>query len=79
MKYMLKVAHNIPDGRFMLIHGTKDDNVHIQHSMKLSRELVENDIVFRQQVSLSSLTAHCTLQTRIIPDNSINMNTSDLS
>ena len=50
---LVQVAHNIPDGRFMLIHGTQDDNVHIQHSMQLSRELVENDIVFRQQVKIS--------------------------
>ena len=50
---LLQVADNIPDGRFMLVHGTQDDNVHIQHSMRLSRKLVENDIVFRQQVSLS--------------------------
>ena len=50
---LLQVADNIPDGRFMLVHGTQDDNVHIQHSMRLSRELVESDIVFRQQVSVS--------------------------
>ena len=33
-----------------MIHGTGDDNVHISHTMALSRELVENDVIFRQQV-----------------------------
>ena len=43
-------AHKIESGKLMLIHGTQDDNVHIEHSMTLSRVLVENDIIFRQQV-----------------------------
>ena len=44
------VAGNIGDGRLMLIHGTQDDNVHIEHTMTLARLLVENDIIFRQQI-----------------------------
>ena len=48
-------SHNVRDGTLMVIHGTQDDNVHIEHTMSLSRELVENDIIFRQQVmNLSS-------------------------
>ena len=48
-------SHNVRDGALMVIHGTQDDNVHIEHTMSLSRELVENDIIFRQQVmNLSS-------------------------
>jgi len=43
-------AHKIESGKLMLIHGTQDDNVHIEHSMTLSRVLVENDIIFRQQI-----------------------------
>ena len=43
-------SHNVRDGALMVIHGTQDDNVHIEHTMSLSRELVENDIIFRQQV-----------------------------
>ena len=44
------MASNIGDGRLMLIHGTKDDNVHIEHTMALARILVQNDIIFRQQI-----------------------------
>ena len=46
------VAENIADGRLMLIHGTQDDNVHIEHTMAMSKVLVENDIIFRQQVMM---------------------------
>ena len=48
---MLGVAHNIGDGKLMLIHGTQDDNVHLEHTLSMSRALVENDIIFRQQVN----------------------------
>ncbi|KAL5005835.1 hypothetical protein ScPMuIL_016993 [Solemya velum] len=36
--------------RFMLIHGTGDDNVHFQHSAQLMRALVEADVYFRSQI-----------------------------
>ena len=47
---MTGVAHLVADGKLMLIHGTQDDNVHLEHTMTMSRSLVENDIIFRQQV-----------------------------
>ena len=47
---MTAASHSVRDGALMVIHGTQDDNVHIEHTMSLSKELVEHDIIFRQQV-----------------------------
>lgn len=35
--------------KYMLIHGTGDDNVHYQQAMALNKALVEKDIVFEEQ------------------------------
>ena len=36
--------------RLFLVHGTRDDNVHLQHSMVLAQALVKEGIKFKQQV-----------------------------
>ena len=35
--------------KYLVIHGTHDDNVHYQQSMLLAAALEEKDVLFRQQ------------------------------
>ena len=34
------------------MHGTADDNVHVAHSMHISKTLIENGIMFKQMVRI---------------------------
>ena len=34
----------------MQVHGTADDNVHLAHSMHISRALIDQGIMFKQMV-----------------------------
>ncbi len=42
---VLPIAHNL-HGDLLVIHGTADDNVHLQNTMRLATELVKADIPF---------------------------------
>ncbi|XP_050438092.1 venom dipeptidyl peptidase 4 isoform X2 [Adelges cooleyi] len=46
---LLTHVEKMRDKKYMLIHGTFDDNVHYQQSMMLSAELEHKVILFRQQ------------------------------
>ncbi|XP_050526616.1 venom dipeptidyl peptidase 4-like isoform X2 [Daktulosphaira vitifoliae] len=46
---LITYAENIRGKKFMLIHGTFDDNVHYQQSMMLSNVLEHKVVLFRQQ------------------------------
>ncbi|XP_013200635.1 venom dipeptidyl peptidase 4 [Amyelois transitella] len=45
---LLAAASKLRDRKFLLIHGTGDDNVHYQHSLQLAKKLQHEDISFQQ-------------------------------
>ncbi|XP_065052362.1 dipeptidyl peptidase 4-like isoform X1 [Rhopilema esculentum] len=47
---VLPFVQNFKTKKFLLVHGTGDDNVHVQQSMQLANALVSNSIQFRMQV-----------------------------
>lgn len=57
-------ASNFLSKNYLLIHGTADTLVHQQHTMLLTKSLIQKGVIFRHQVST---TRHCTVRiTRII-------------
>ena len=52
---LLKKAKLLRGKTFLLIHGTTDDVVSIQHSMLFMKSLIEQGVTYRTQVSSSLL------------------------
>lgn len=49
---LMKQVEKLRGRRFLLAHGTDDDNVHFQHSMLLAKQLQHSDIDFEQMVCI---------------------------
>ncbi|CAG5056647.1 unnamed protein product [Parnassius apollo] len=45
---LLVAAQKLRGRRYLLVHGSGDDNVHYQHSMQLAKQLQHADIAFEQ-------------------------------
>ena len=48
---LMKSAHLLKGRTFMIVHGTSDRRVNIQHSMQLIKSLTNNAVQFQTQVS----------------------------
>lgn len=47
-------AQKLRGKKYLLVHGTLDDNVHYQQAMILAKNLERYDILFKQIVSATS-------------------------
>lgn len=47
---LTKSLENLADNRLLLVHGSADDNVHLTHSMCISRALIDYGILFKQMI-----------------------------
>lgn len=48
---LIRRVANLKDKSLYLVHGTADDNVHLQHSLQLARALSAAGVIYQHQVS----------------------------
>jgi hypothetical protein len=47
---MCRDMQYLGNDQLLLVHGSADDNVHLRHTMVLTRQLIRHSVVFRQMV-----------------------------
>ena len=63
------------------VHGTADDNVHLAHSMHISKTLIENGIMFKQMVRIITTIINTIINIVVVVDlmEEIKLYNTDLS
>lgn len=59
-------AEDLRGKKYLLVHGTLDDNVHYQQAMILAKNLERHDILFKQIVSQAKLSSNIVISSSVL-------------